>query len=948
MGEADDIVSEVTGSSATVREGAGASRRARADILLPEGTPLGRYIVQGVLGRGGMGVVYAAFDPELGRKVAVKLLQARGLGSARGPSDPRGSTTGDQAWLVREAQALARLAHPNVVAVHDVGTLTGDRVFVAMEHVEGDTLRAWLRGGNRTWREIVAALRGAGAGLAAAHAAGLVHRDVKPDNMLVGRDGRVRMMDFGLARDGVTAAGPSAAGSPATDETPPPRTSDHAIDTRTPLPSNLTVAGEVLGTPAYMAPEVHEGQPADARADQFAFGVTLYEALYDQRPYTKSQLQWPRAEPPVATAPPAGAVPQSIQRVAMRAIAADPDARYASMDELLDDLVVGMSRSRARTALLVVAGAVVLAGTAITVSVVRGQRPGVAAPCAGVEQRLQGVWDETIKRSVLLAFTDSHRAYAAATYAGLARALDGYAGEWTAVATESCRATRVRRDQTEAVLSLRQACLDQRLEELRALTGMLAKADGALVDKADQAAWKLDPVIRCSNVTALTAPGQPSADATPLLAPIARQLAQGRAELAVGKFDAALVAARAAAAAAVAVGFDPVTAEAQLLIGEVLAQSGKPAEARDALQEATFTAVRGKRDDVAAEAALFAARVSAEGLGDAHESAIWLGLGSAALARMGGDRALELTRLESEGIVAAARGDLRAAVDAHQRGLVAAEELLGHDDPALWHPVQTLAATLAKSGSYAAATPYYERALTLREAAVGPAHPDVALVLTSLGACYDHAGQPVRARTSLERALSIRERAFGKTSPRLIATLNNMADLLREQGDLGAALAAIQRAKAIAATVPGTSHPLYHTVCTTLGQVLSASGKEADARLELDAAIALEELANSPVLPTTLTARAAIELGAHAWIVAAGFDERAIAAFEAAGGASNPELWRPLADLAVARRELGRTVDARALVDRAIHIGEGARLADADLAGLHALADGLPPTVAAP
>ncbi|MCA9637679.1 MAG: serine/threonine protein kinase, partial [Myxococcales bacterium] len=160
--------------------------RERAAAELGRGATIGRYLVLARLGAGGMGVVYAAYDPELDRKVAVKLLRSGG-------HDPRG-----RARLLREAQALAKLAHPNVVAVHDVGTV-GAQIFVAMEFVEGMTLRRWLAARPRAWPEIVEVFVAVGRGLAAAHAAGLVHRDLKPDNVMVGSDGRARVMDFGLA-----------------------------------------------------------------------------------------------------------------------------------------------------------------------------------------------------------------------------------------------------------------------------------------------------------------------------------------------------------------------------------------------------------------------------------------------------------------------------------------------------------------------------------------------------------------------------------------------------------------------------------------------------------------------------------------------------------------------------------------------------------------------------
>ncbi|MCA9705293.1 MAG: serine/threonine protein kinase, partial [Myxococcales bacterium] len=255
---------------------------------LLRGTSLGRYLVLEPLGSGGLGDVYACYDPELDRRVAIKLLKTTAAALDRA-----------QLRLKREAQALARLAHPNVVAVHDVG-IHDDRVFVAMELVEGQTLRAWLSAEPRSWSEVRDVMVAAGRGLAAAHAAGMVHRDFKPGNMMVGLDGRVRVLDFGLARAVSPGSGSDAGEVPVL----PPGSAGLAAgpaglaagaaglaagSAGVPGSAGLDVAvtqtGVVLGTPAYMAPEQLTGTTVDGRADQFGFCCTLYEALWGKRPF---------------------------------------------------------------------------------------------------------------------------------------------------------------------------------------------------------------------------------------------------------------------------------------------------------------------------------------------------------------------------------------------------------------------------------------------------------------------------------------------------------------------------------------------------------------------------------------------------------------------------------------------------------------------------------------
>jgi serine/threonine protein kinase len=292
------------------------------------GDRLGRFIILGQLGQGGMGVVLAAYDPSLDRRVAVKLLR---------PVRDGTGTASARSRLLREAQAMAQLSHPNVITVFETGELTVDgkqQVYLAMELVEGESLAKTLERlheqtlsiRERT-RQVVALFVQAGRGLAAAHAAGLVHRDFKPDNVLVGRDGRVRVMDFGLARQ---MLGDSS-------EAPV-----RLRETDTPMLAAITQAGNMVGTPPYMAPEQWQGHAVDPRTDQFSFCVALWEGIYGKRPFAGETLHELMeaivAADPVAPPKVESWVPRRLRALVRRGLSSNPADRFPSMDALLAEL----------------------------------------------------------------------------------------------------------------------------------------------------------------------------------------------------------------------------------------------------------------------------------------------------------------------------------------------------------------------------------------------------------------------------------------------------------------------------------------------------------------------------------------------------------------------------------------------------------------------------------
>jgi tetratricopeptide (TPR) repeat protein len=331
---ARDVYSPLGPSDASVRRSG----------QLPAGTTVGRYVVLEAIAEGGMGIVYRALDPELDRAIALKLLRVR-------PDEPA-ERERQKTRLVREAKAMARLSHPNVIAVHDVGSFEDD-IFVAMELAEGCTLSRFLREQRPSPREVFALFGGAGRGLAAAHAAGLVHRDFKPDNVAVGSDGRARVLDFGLARAVHTSPAPEAAVDKA-----------EAWSSPRLLEAALTRDGVVIGTPIYMAPEQFRGDVVDARADQFSFCVALYEALYGEPPFYERatrQFMW---RPVVLPASPR--LPEKARRALTRGLALDAAERHPSMDALLADLAPAADLRRAGRAARFAVTAVALAVAATT------------------------------------------------------------------------------------------------------------------------------------------------------------------------------------------------------------------------------------------------------------------------------------------------------------------------------------------------------------------------------------------------------------------------------------------------------------------------------------------------------------------------------------------------------------------------------------------------------
>jgi len=338
--------------------------------MLVPGEKIGRFVVVAELGAGGMGAVYAAHDPQLDRQVALKVMR-----NATGEEE-------DRVRMMREGQAMARVTHPNVITVYEVGTESG-MVFLGRGPLDDGTPGKW-RGKPGERAAVIEKFIAAGRGLAAAHAANLVHRDFKPDNVLLGKDGRVRVADFGLARAATALHEKALTATLVTNRGGGPPRDESPADSN-PMGA-LTRTGAVMGTPMFMAPEQHKGERADAPADQFAFCVSLYEALYKAWPYEG------KSAPAVADAvidgrlspaPKNSDVPARLRKILLRGLATDPAARYPSMEALLAELEEEV-RPPARSKLPWLVGAAVVAagvaGAVAFVSTREDKKPVVVEP----------------------------------------------------------------------------------------------------------------------------------------------------------------------------------------------------------------------------------------------------------------------------------------------------------------------------------------------------------------------------------------------------------------------------------------------------------------------------------------------------------------------------------------------------------------------------------------
>ncbi len=773
------------------------------------GDSLGRYIILDILGIGGMGTVYAAYDPQLGRKVALKLLHQHRLADEK-------STSGGYSRLAQEARLMARVSHPNVVYVHEVGTSDG-RTFVAMEHVEGTDLNGWRKGEPRTWQQIVDLLIEAGRGLVAAHRAGLVHRDFKPSNILIDKSWRPRVADFGLA------AG----------------TQDPEVST-----SNTTQTSErrVVGTPAYMAPEQLRGHGTNAQSDQFSFAITLYEALYKQHPFAESRsstLRQSILKGEVRRPPPGAKVPARIHQVLLRALSKRPEDRFASMKALVETL----ERQRQRTLLLVSAG-VVAASLVAGFAFFAGRQQSLPS-CEHSAAVLESAWNEGRRQSIERAFVSTGRPYAEDTAKRVAEAFDAYGKSWKRMREQSCRATYEEGNQSEHLLDLRTQCLDSRRDQLTSLVTLLSGTkDATLLDESIQAVQRLPPIDACADtetllsITALPIDKEHRAEA------ITARKACDEVEVQKNavQYPEALKLLESAIPRAREADFGPVLARCLYLFATVHTRTGaKPNIVVPILQEAAREAAIAGDDELLAWIWLEKLHVAAVVQGNIQKVSTLIEVADIATSRFRSpNSSLRRAWHTTAGGAFLRSGNLEQAQEHIEAAIRLRTEAEGAENIETVAVRGTLASVYRAQGRFDEALALHAEVARVFSEQLGPQHIEVYVARANMANALQEMGRYREAEVEVRKALHIVRATLGENHMRTAGPLGLLGIALAHQGKLRAGIVATKKALSLRIEAYGEKHPVIGRLRYRLGNMARLAGDFVEAERQFRIAIAVQ------------------------------------------------------------------------------------------------------------
>ncbi len=780
-----------------------------SEQALSPGARLGRYALLELLGQGAHGQVWRAHDPQLDREIAVKLLH---------PSQRFDVVV--QERTEREARALAKLTHPNVVGVFAIETIRG-RTVLTMELVRGKTLRQWsVADQNRSRQEVLRVLLDAARGLHAAHAVGLIHRDIKPDNVIVGDDGRTRVSDFGLAKGTVVREKESE--HVATDET-------GAL--RTDAQEQLTRTGAIVGTPAYMPLELLEGHPADVRSDVFSFAVLCWEALYGARPFAATSFSELRA----ALQAPLPAVNSpcdpTVHKLLRCALAADRDKRLDSLAPLIDALESALTPRNQPTRALWIAGslaAVVTVG-AVTTAWLAARKQ--SSPCLSAATSTTA-FDQRIASQIERSVSSLMPALAAPLQQRLARA-HSYQQQLTDAKLANCRATFVEHSQSVAALDQRSACL-ARLERTFAVTvDMLTRADRAVATNSLALLDELESPDQCADTEHFTPSattalrgvdgGVTTAGSGALRAQIVaieNEFLTVETAMTAGHFADAVTRAEPLVARSQRLGVAVLTARATRLFAQALHRDGQWQRAAVEARSAVLLAERSHDDGTSARAwltylgalgALSRWSATLESM-DLAEAAIVRWQNTAMLSTLNLLKGLALSNL---GRFAEAEVALQAAVTQRQR----TGQALGPVYSALGHLERT-------RGAYANALQWHRRALEADQERLGPEHPELAEDYHNVGGDLRKLGQYAEASRNYLTALQIAQHTEGARGTQAALTLNSLGLVAL---DLAQPAEADARFAASITILSALSHTELASVMTNRALALLALGRSADA-----------------------------------------------------------------------------------------------------------------------
>jgi eukaryotic-like serine/threonine-protein kinase len=879
-------------------EPASGSTTARAHML---GARLGRHHIVGELGRGAMGRVYLAWDPYLEREVAIKILH-----------EALGGEQAAHSRLQREANALARLSHPNAVEIFDVQAVTPP-FFIVMEYVPGTSLHEWLVAEPREWRSVLDAFLQAARGLAAAHAAGLVHRDFKPQNVLLRNDGCVKVTDFGLARSQGSLDGGSGS-------------LDAGI-----LGEDITRSGTAVGTPVYMAPEQHRGEAADARSDQYAFCVALYEALAGRRPFEQRSLdalleakergQF-ELERPADGRP---TVPRRIVAAVVRGLSPKPTDRWPSMDALVEAL--SGERTRAPRFLLSCAGTLAIVGLWLAA---RG-----GDPCEAGGKRIAEAWSDSRRAEVHQAIVGTGVAHASDTWTLVHSELDAYAARWVASHADACRGA-VDERQATSMLDARMQCLTGRRRSLEALIDTLARADVETVRNAAQAVHGLPPVDACEDPTYVLSLAPPPDDPVvrTRVETLRERLAVARASRIAGHPHEGLSIVRRVMNEAEASGHPPLAVEAADELGRLQEDVGSYEDAVATLRAVHFEAMRLGLDEIAAASAAKVTFVLGTRLGRPDEALEWARHAQAEVERVDLDD-IRASLMSGMGAAHLTRGEYPEAAELIERALAIRERSAAENPRALVEPINNLAAVHFATGAYDEAAALLERALYISERTLGPRHPEIALVLNNLATAHVRVQSYDEALALVRRALVIQQDALGPDHPDVAELLATMAFVHGTLGQHAEAKTLDEQALRIFERALGPDHPSVGLALNNLANRHGALGDQDEARRLLERAVAILEATRGPDHPEAaqvVTNLALVHQTSGSLEVAEQLYARALETLEAALLPEHPHIAFALAGLAEIALADGRLEEARARAERALALRESGRFPAYELA----------------